>query len=141
MLALPCLVAFLVLVVAGCNSPAATATPVSLATAVATSSAGPTPSDTGSAAPSDASPAPPVPDSPIAGIVVAVDSAGLDQVKGFTLRTNDGVTIVFTIGILENGDEFPPGHLKEHQATATPILAFFRETNGQLVVYRIEDAG
>ena len=47
---------------------------------------------------------------------LAVESAGLDQVKGFTLRTNDGETIAFMLGPLENGDEFPPGHLKEHQA-------------------------
>jgi len=82
-----------------------------------------------------------VPDSPIAGIAVSIDSAGLDQVSGFRLRTNDGETIEFTMGALENGDEFPPGHLKEHQATSTPILVFFRPENGQLVVYRIEDAG
>jgi hypothetical protein len=82
-----------------------------------------------------------VPESPIAGIVVAIDSAGLNQVTGFTLRTNAGATVAFTIGTLENGDEFPPGHLKEHQATAAPVLVFFRQAGDQLVVYRIEDAG
>ena len=53
----------------------------------------------------------------------------------------DDAPASFALGTLENGDEFPPGHLKEHQITATPILVFFRESNGQLVVFRIEDAG
>ena len=119
---------------AGCGSGTPTAAP---ATAAPVSAA---PSAADSAAPSDASGAP-VPDSPAAGIVVDITSAGLSQVTGFTLRTNSGETIQFMIGTLENGDEFPPGHLKEHQAAASPVLVFFREANGQLVVYRIEDAG
>jgi hypothetical protein len=105
-------------------------------------SAGPSATDSsapGGTASDSASPG--IPDSPVAGIVVGVDSAGLDQVSGFALRTNDGETIQFKIGTLENGDEFPPGHLKEHQTTAAPILVFFKAENGQLVVYRIEDAG
>ncbi len=45
------------------------------------------------------------------------------------------------IGTLENGDEFPPGHLAEHLAAAAPILVYFRVQDGKLVVYRLEDAG
>ena len=120
------------IVFASCNSTAATPAPTATP---------PAPSASESTAPSDASTGPVVPDSPVAGLVVAVDSAGLDAVKGFTLQTNDGVTIVFTLGTLENGAEFPPGHLKEHQASAAPVLVFFRQSNGQLVVYRTEDAG
>ena len=82
-----------------------------------------------------------VPDSPVAGIVLSVDSSGLNDVRGFTLRSNSGETLTFVIGQLENGDEFPPGHLAEHMAAASPILVFFREENGELVVFRIEDAG
>src|SRR6478736_3918810 len=47
----------------------------------------------------------------VVGVIVGVDSAGLDRVNGFTLRTTDRGTLVFTIGDLENGAEFPPGHL------------------------------
>jgi hypothetical protein len=82
-----------------------------------------------------------VPGSPIAGIVIDVDSAGLDDVRGFTLRSSTGDELEFKIGQLENGDEFPPGHLTEHLAAASPVLVFFREENGELVVYRMEDAG
>jgi hypothetical protein len=93
--------------------------------------------------PSAASPdaSPPAPASPVVGVVTKVDSAGLDKVSGFTLRTNAGQTLVFTIGTLENGAQFPPGHLAEHLATGAPVRVSFRETGGQLVVYRIEDAG
>ena len=43
------------------------------------------------------------------------------------------------IGILENGAQFPPGHLAEHMANASPVRVFFRDEGGQLVVYRLED--
>ena len=60
------------------------------------------------------------------GVIVGVDSEGLDQVRGFSLRTDDGVTLAFTIGALENGAAFPPGHLVEHQATAQPVRVWYR---------------
>ena len=136
--AVAALLAISTMALAGCGSGAQTAAPATAAPTNAPASPAPTAGD--SAVPSDATGVP-VPDSPVAGIVVDITSAGLSQVTGFTLRTNDGETIAFTIGTLENGDEFPPGHLKEHQAAASPVLVFFREANGQLVVYRIEDAG
>ena len=76
----------------------------------------------------------------MAGIVIAVDGTG-SGVKGFTLRTNDGTTIDFVIGQLENADEFPLDQLTDRQTSAAPILVFFRPDNGQLLVYRLEDAG
>lgn len=88
------------------------------------------------------SPAPSVsaPGSPVTGVLLKVDSAGLSSVTGFTLRTADGLVLDFTIGTLENGAEFPPGHLTEHLASAAPVRVFFRVDGGRLVVYRIEDA-
>jgi hypothetical protein len=129
------LLAALVIVAAGCASAGATA--------VAPTPGVPTATIPSESAPASDAGSPPVvvPDSPLAGIVVAIDSAGLDQVRGFTLRTNSGTTVEFAIGTLESGDEFPPGHLKEHQATAAPVLVFFRPDGANLVVYRIEDAG
>jgi hypothetical protein len=82
-----------------------------------------------------------IPESPVAGIVIKVDSQGLDDVRGFTLRSSAGDQLEFKIGQLENGDEFPPGHLTEHMAAASPVLVFFRMENGELVAFRIEDAG
>jgi hypothetical protein len=83
----------------------------------------------------------PVPQSPVAGVVVAIDSQGLAKVRGFTLRTSSGVDLAFVIGLLDNGADFPPGHLAEHQATLQPILVWFKVEGGKLVVYHLEDAG
>jgi hypothetical protein len=121
--------ALLAVALAACASPAQT--PPDLPD----DSSAPTATSAGSAGPTL------VPESPIAGIVIAVDSQGLDDVRGFTLRSSTGDELEFKIGELENGDEFPPGHLTEHQAAASPVLVFFREENGELVAFRIEDAG
>jgi hypothetical protein len=76
----------------------------------------------------------------VVGVIVGVDSAGLDQVRGFTLRTTDQGSLVFVIGDLENGAEFPPGHLVEHQATAPPIRVWYRTEGADKVAIRLEDA-
>ncbi len=82
----------------------------------------------------------PVPASPVTGILVGIQSSGLTQVTGFDLRTAAGEELTFRIGILENGAQFPPGHLAEHLATSTPVRVFFSVQEGDLVVYRLEDA-
>jgi hypothetical protein len=84
---------------------------------------------------------PPVSSSPIDGVVVGVDSTGLTDVHGFTVRQSDGSSVVFQVGQLDDAVAFPPGHLKEHQATASPVRVYFRVANGRdLVAYHIEDA-
>jgi hypothetical protein len=74
------------------------------------------------------------------GLVIAVDSSGLTDVRGFTIRTDDGRTVVFRIGALENGAQFPPGHLLEHRATGVKVVVTYRQGNGELVAIRLEDA-
>ncbi len=74
------------------------------------------------------------------GLVVDVDSAGLTDVRGFTLRTDDGRETTYRIGRLENGTDFPPGHLVEHLATAERVRVFYREESGERVAFRLEDA-
>ena len=81
-----------------------------------------------------------VPGSPIVGLVTHVDAEGLDKVKGFTLRSANGQDLTFVIGTLENAADFAPGHLTEHMTAADPVLVYFRPENGQLVVYRLDDA-
>ena len=78
--------------------------------------------------------------SPVDGIVIAVDAASLTDVRGFTLRASSGFSFDFTLGALENVTEFSPSHLKEHQATSEPIRVWFRVENGARVAYRIDDA-
>jgi hypothetical protein len=74
------------------------------------------------------------------GVVVSVDSVSLTDVRGFSIRTPDGRTVEFRVGQLENGAQFPPGHLGEHQATAAPILVTYRNEEGERVAIRLEDA-
>ena len=81
------------------------------------------------------------PASPVVGVVIDVDSAGLDDVKGFTLRLDDGREIVLVMGDLENPTEFPPAHVGEHLASGVPVSVWFRSEADDPVVYRIEDAG
>jgi len=87
-----------------------------------------------------ASPSSGVPASPVDGAVVAIDSAGLAAVRGFTLRLAGGAELSLKLGTLENGDEFAPGHLKEHMALAETVRVWFRVEGGMLVAYRLDDA-
>ncbi len=88
---------------------------------------------------SEASPEPSLPASPVEGVIVAVDASSLSDVRGFTLLLRDGSRIAFALGTLEDPTAFPPGHLKEHQATSVPVLVSFRVENGVPVVYRLDD--
>jgi hypothetical protein len=93
----------------------------------------------GTARPACACVAPP--SSPVDGVVISVNSTGLTEIHDFTLRTTDGFNLTFQIGQLENPTQFSPGHLKEHQATGSPIRVFFnRDSTRQMIVYRLEDA-
>ncbi|MBI3751105.1 MAG: hypothetical protein HY263_05550 [Chloroflexi bacterium] len=78
--------------------------------------------------------------SPVDGVIVAIDASGLSDVRGFTLRLVDGSTIAFRLGQLENPTQFPPGHLKEHQATSVAVRVYFTVGPEGPVVYRLEDA-
>ena len=80
--------------------------------------------------------------SPVVGVVVAVDSAGLSDVRSFSLRTDSGFAIELQLADpLENATEFPLGHLGEHLASSELVRVWFREEAGDRVAYRIEDAG
>lgn len=77
----------------------------------------------------------------VEGAIVSVDSAGLGDVRGFTLRQPGGETLEFRLGELENPTEFPPGHLAEHQATAQPVRVWYRVEGAERFAVRLEDAG
>lgn len=84
----------------------------------------------------------PTPDvsSPVDGVIVSVDSQGLNDVRGFVLRVPPAFSYDFVLGPLENPTQFPPGHLAEHQATSQPVRVYFVVQDGKRVVYRLEDA-
>ena len=77
--------------------------------------------------------------SPVTGRLTHIAAEGLTKVTAFRLRLDDGREIDFRIGVLENGAQFPPGHLAEHMANASAVRVFFRDENGTLVAYRLED--
>ena len=81
-----------------------------------------------------------LPASPVTGVVIAVDSAGLGQVHGFTLRGDGGFAYALKLGTLENATEFSPGHLLEHMASSQQVRAYYRLQDGVPTVYRLEDA-
>ncbi|HWP62864.1 MAG TPA: hypothetical protein VNO86_05285 [Candidatus Binatia bacterium] len=75
------------------------------------------------------------------GVVVAVDAPTATDVRGFTLRTNDGALLTFRVGRLELvGDAFPAAHLREHLRTLVPIIVVYRVENGERVAVRLADA-
>jgi hypothetical protein len=74
------------------------------------------------------------------GVIVGVDAAGLDQVRGFSLRTTDGTIVEFTLAALQDPTVFPPGHLVEHQATAQAVRVWYRTIGPNRVAIRLEDA-
>jgi DNA-binding LytR/AlgR family response regulator len=85
-------------------------------------------------------PTPPPGADVVDGVIVAVDSAGLTDVKGFDLRATDGTTKTFSLERLENGAAFPPGHLVEHQASASPVRVWYTSDGGVLYAIRLDDA-
>lgn len=77
----------------------------------------------------------------IDGVIVGVQSTGLTNVQSFDLRATDGQQLRFGLGQLENGVQFPPGHLAEHQLTAVPVRVWYRTAaDGGLLAIRLEDA-
>ena len=75
----------------------------------------------------------------VEGVVIAVDIAGLDDVRGFTLRAVGGETLEFQLGELENAAEFPPAHLTVHQADAYPVVVWYRMEGDERYAVRLED--
>ena len=75
------------------------------------------------------------------GVVVEVDTGGgLGDVSGFTLRVPGGELLTFSLRELENGVEFPPGHLVQHQADAFPVRVLYRMEGSERLAIRLEDA-
>jgi hypothetical protein len=74
------------------------------------------------------------------GIVVAVEATSLSDVQGFSIRTTDGRTVDFRIGMIENATTFAPGHLAEHKVSLVPIRVTYVDAAGSRVAVRLEDA-
>ena len=73
------------------------------------------------------------------GVVVAVEATSITDVTAFTIRGADGQTHRFALGSLENGVEFPPGHLQEHIISGVPVIVTYREDGGVAMAIRLAD--
>jgi len=76
----------------------------------------------------------------VSGVIVAVDSRGLADVRGFTVRLDGGSTMDFRLDRLQTSTTFPPGHFAEHQATAEPVKVWYEDDAGVHFALRVEDA-
>lgn len=85
-------------------------------------------------------PTPPKDAATIDGVVIAVDAKSLTDVRSFALRTSDGRILTFDLAQLENGAQFAPGHLAEHQATAIPVRVWYRDGSPMLEAVFLQDA-
>jgi hypothetical protein len=74
------------------------------------------------------------------GVIVGVEAEGLGDVRSFDLRLRDGSIRTFGLSALENGVEFPPGHLAEHQLTAEPVRVWYRTEGDEDLAIRLDDA-
>ena len=82
----------------------------------------------------------PFPESPVVGVVVAIDQVSLTQVNSFAVRLADGKAVTLKVSALDNPTQFSLSHLATHMATGVPIRAFYRLENGEPFVYHLEDA-
>lgn len=63
------------------------------------------------------------------GVVISADGPDAARVDRFSLRTNDGQVLQFTVGRLDlsNGG-LPAPHLREHLVSGIPITVFYDGT-------------
>ena len=74
------------------------------------------------------------------GIVVAVQATSLTNVQGFSIRTQDGRTVDFRVGTIDDAARFPPEHLAVHKVSLIPVQVTYVEESGALVAVHLEDA-
>ena len=75
------------------------------------------------------------------GIVLEVEGTLATGIEGFTLRTDGGEVLEFTIGELDlTRGAFDAGHLRAHQLGVEPVRVFYRDEGGSRVALRLEDA-
>lgn len=75
------------------------------------------------------------------GVVVGIEQVSITDVRGFSLRTADGITSSYLIDSSRlTPDSFVPGHLREHRALATPVCVTFRPAEAPAVALTLRDA-
>lgn len=73
----------------------------------------------------------------LTGVVVDVESEGLNEVTSFELRSEGQIYEIFILEEVDYG--FPLGHLNEHRVSGDPVEVETEERDGQLYAHAIED--
>ena len=74
-------------------------------------------------------------------MVISAEGPDASQVNRFTLRTNDGQVLTFTVGTLDvSGGGLPAPHLREHLVSGMPITVTFSREGGENVATHYVDA-
>ena len=77
------------------------------------------------------------------GVLLEVESASIQRVERFMLRTDDGQELTFSAAPDFNagaGHAMTPGHMRQHMALADPVTITYREdSNGNLVALNAGD--
>ncbi len=73
------------------------------------------------------------------GIVISATGPDVASVTDFTLRTYDGQTLQFKVGVLDVNNGLPAPHLREHLVSGLPILVTYHVDNGVNVATRYID--
>lgn len=74
------------------------------------------------------------------GIVTAATGPNSASVTDFTLRTYDGQTLQFKVGVLDVNTGLPAPHLREHLVSGLPIFVTYHVDNGANIATRYIDA-
>lgn len=74
------------------------------------------------------------------GIVTAATGPNSASVTDFTLRTYDGQTLQFKVGVLDVNNGLPAPHLREHLVSGLPIFVTYHLDNGVNIATRYIDA-
>ena len=77
----------------------------------------------------------------VTGLVIAATGPDAATVDTFTLRTDDGQVIDFTVGTLDLSDGgLPAPHLREHMVGSTPTKVWYVVQDGKYVAIKYVDA-
>ena len=77
----------------------------------------------------------------VEGVILEVESSSLTELDSFTLRTNDGETIVFLPDPDVPADPqegIIAGHLLGHMQAAEQVTVYYRDEGGVFLAIRIE---
>ncbi|MDQ6675632.1 MAG: hypothetical protein M3069_33690 [Chloroflexota bacterium] len=79
----------------------------------------------------------------VRGVLLEVQSPGIQQLERFTLRTDAGREMVFVAAPDFNAGAshvMTPGHMRQHMALADPVVVTYRDENGTFVALSATDA-